>query len=145
VGNLNGDVCREKRGRDESISGRGRRTVIAVERAVFVPVFVMEAWIDSTGFMSGPQPEMGAWCHESWRRARPHKHQRSRGVQRTRYLAAIDYDVEMCYLDAIAYYADQRVQMTLSFPGVQMCFSQKGSNAKKNGPLGQCPRHRQGQ
>lgn len=65
MGNLNGAVCREKRGRDESISGRGRRTVSAAERAVFVPVFVMDAWIDSTGFMSGPQRrwELGAMNH----------------------------------------------------------------------------------
>jgi hypothetical protein len=39
VGNLTRVVCREKRGRDESISGRRCRTISAAERAVFVPVF----------------------------------------------------------------------------------------------------------
>jgi hypothetical protein len=67
VGNLTGTVCREKRGRDETISGRGRRTISAAERVVFVPVFVMDEWIDSVGFMSGPRPEMEARCHDSWR------------------------------------------------------------------------------
>jgi hypothetical protein len=64
VGNLIGDVCREKRGRDETINSRGRMTASATEQVVVVPVFVMDGWVDSAGFRSGPRPQMGARRHD---------------------------------------------------------------------------------
>jgi hypothetical protein len=51
-------------------------------------------------------------------------------VQRIRYLDAIRYGAEPCYLDTMAYGAEQRVKM--SFRGPNMTFFSKRANLQKN-------------
>jgi hypothetical protein len=87
-----------------------------------LPRWPQQREVGEHGLMHEAQDEKRRWAsrarrHDSWRRARPRK------CQRTSYLDAIVYGAELCYLGAMTYGVEQRVQNNIKTSrGVNMNF-----------------------